>query len=97
MSDEQFNVPGKPSDLTEEEIEIAQWRVDVTKTGTWKINDIYAEFWSAQDKKKDFGKNFKAAVEGGRIKRISSLKHDDGADLLSSDRQQLYATVRKSD
>ena len=95
MNEKQFNVAANASDLTAEEIEIAQWRVDITNTGTWKIDEIYGETWSGQDKKQDFGKKFKAAVEGGRLSRISVLKHDNGLDMLSSDRQQLYATVKK--
>ena len=94
MADEAFSSAANPGDLTDKEVEIAQWRVDVTDSGRWKIDEIYAEYWKDQENKKIFGKKFKAAVEGGRLKRIKALKHADGADLLSSDRQQLYDTMK---
>lgn len=84
-------------DLTDKEIEIAQWRVDVTESGRWKIDEIYGEFWAGQDQKQLFGKKFKAAVEGGRIKRITALKHANGDARLSSDHQQLYDTIKLSE
>ena len=90
MTDKKFDAPASPNDITSEEIEIAQWRVDVTAPGRWKIDEIYAEYWEGQDDKKNFGKKFKAAVEAEIIKGIYALKHDDGAALLSSDHQQLY-------
>lgn len=93
MTDKKMNVPSKASDLSDEEIDIAQWRVDVTKPGRWKIEEIYAEYWEDQPNKKLFGKRFKAAVKGGRIKGVSALKHDNGEAVLSGDHHQLYEKI----
>ena len=90
MAHDDYDRPAKAGDLTAKEIEIAQWRIDVTKKWPKKIEEIYAECWETQPTKKHFAKKFKAAVEGGRLKNIFVIKHSDGEDFLSSDRQIQY-------
>lgn len=90
MAHDDYDRPAKAGDLTAEEIEIAQWRIDVTEKGPKKIEEIYAKYWEAQPTKKYFAKKFKAAVEGDRLKNIVVIKHSDDEDFLSTDRQIQY-------
>ncbi|WBH15283.1 hypothetical protein [Sphingomonas radiodurans] len=85
-----YDSPGSSSVLTDEQVEIAQWRVQVTEDGDWKINDIYGEYWEEQENKKVFAKHFKAAVDDGRVSGLKVIRHPDGSDKLSSDRQTVY-------
>lgn len=76
--------------MTEQELEIAQWRIDVTAPGEWKIDEIYGqEIWIEQPDKKVFGGVFKKAVVDKHLKHIR-LKTVDGCEILSSDGQLLY-------
>lgn len=76
--------------MTEDEIEIAQWRIAVTNRGEYKIEEIYSqEIWAEQADQKKFGGVFKKAVLSGELKDIT-LKMDGGYDILSSDGQLLY-------
>lgn len=76
--------------MTKEEQEIAQWRINVTEPGEWKIDEIYGpENWAEQPDKKTFGGVFKKAVVNRDLKNIR-LKIEDGNEILSSDSQLLY-------
>ena len=78
----EFEKPALPGDMTGEELEVAQWRVDMTAPGRWKIDEIYGEYWADQAQKKYFGKVFKKAVQSSRLKEIV-LALEDGKELCS--------------
>ena len=94
MSDEEFDRPGSSSDMTGEELEIAQWRIDVCEPGYKKIDEIYGEYWVPGRANQQFGKTFKAAVRENLLKGIS-IHAIDGKEVLASDRQLLYIVLTK--
>ena len=89
MGTDMFDKPADEGEMTTEELEIAQWRIDVTDAGLKKIDEIYGEYWSDQTDKKRFGKIFKKAVTTGRLKRVE-LFVENGREVLASDRQLQY-------
>jgi len=92
VPEKDYDRPAKSSELTPEELEIAQWRIDICPSGLWKIDEIYGEYWSGQEDGKHFGKIFKSAVVDGLLKNIS-VHMIDGREILASDRQILYRIV----
>lgn len=85
-----YTAHSKSRPMTEEELEIAQWRIDDTKSGEWKIEEIYSpKYWKDQPYKHAFGGVFKKAVTDRKLKNIR-LKIEEGYEILSSDRQSLY-------
>lgn len=85
--------PHKPTSsaraMTEEELEIAQWRIEQTDPGEWKIDEIYGDVWADLSDGKAFGGVFKKAVMKRELQNIK-LKIENGHEILASDRQLLY-------
>ena len=69
MAHDDYDRPAKAGDLTAEEIEIAQWRIDVTEKGPKKIEEIYAKYWEAQPTKKYFAKKNQSCRRGQPIEK----------------------------
>lgn len=69
--------------LTEDEIEVAQFRINDCAVGNFELAQIYGEFWDAIPNPTHFGKRFKQSVRKGELRGIS-------LGVRTSDNHQTY-------
>ncbi|WP_380783482.1 DUF1413 domain-containing protein [Sphingomonas sp. R86520] len=70
-------------ELDDSELELAQNLINDCAAGQYEVEDIYREFWEAIPHRTTFGRRFKKAVIGGKLRGIRWMHR-------SSENHQVY-------